>query len=260
MERFAAWVLDEVPYLTAAGLFFVENLLIFLGAIVCGELLVRRYRSRRIASPPPPLERLELAYAASTVVLNTVITLAGLWLYRLGVIRFRHDMGFGALVDVVVILLVMDVAMYVLHRIAHIEPLFRWIHAPHHRYDRPRPLTLFVLSPPEALAFGSLWLVVLMVYPASWLGMSIYLALNVVFGTVGHLGVEPFGRGWGRTPVVREVATSTFHAQHHLEQSSNYGFYTVLWDRLFGTLSPRYERDLGVPPAFVASEAEGVKE
>ena len=33
----------------------------------------------------------------------------------------------------------------------------------------------------------------------------------------------------------------SFHAQHHAEPTHNFGFYTLLWDRLFGTLHPEYE-------------------
>lgn len=250
MERLAAladWFLDELPYGPASALLLVENLLLFAGALGGGALLVRWFRHRPVSPPPPPIGRAEIAWAASTVALNTAVTIAGLWLYRRGVIRFRKDLGLRALLDAPLLLAIMDVAMYALHRLAHVPPLYRLLHRPHHRYDRPRPLTLFVLSPPEALAFGGLWLVVITLYSASWLGMSIYLAINVVFGVIGHLGVEPLGRGWVRTPVAREIATSTFHAQHHLDPRSNFGFYTVVWDRLLGTLSPRYEPGFGQP-------------
>jgi len=98
----------------------------------------------------------------------------------------------------------------------------------HHAYDRPRPLTLFVLNPAENLAYGVLWLAVVSVYPASWLGMSVYLVLNVLFGTIGHLGVEPFPDRWGKVPVLRDVAGSTFHARHHQDLGCNFGFYTLL--------------------------------
>lgn len=249
LQSLARWILDELPYLPATALLLVENLLIFAGALAGGALLVHWFRRRPVTPPPPPIEAREIAYVASTITLNTLVTVAGLWLYRAGVVRFRHDVGLRALLDVPILLLVMDAAMYFLHRLAHVPLLYRLLHAPHHRYDRPRPLTLFVLSPPEALAFGGLWLVVITVYSTSWLGMSIYLALNVVFGVVGHLGVEPLGRAWVRTPIAREIATSTFHAHHHLQPHANFGFYTVLWDRLFGTLSPRYAPDFGQPPS-----------
>ncbi|HEX2574584.1 MAG TPA: sterol desaturase family protein [Polyangia bacterium] len=258
MQALVTYVLDRMPYGSAAALFLGENLTIFALALLGGAVLARGFAGRRVCALPPPLEAREIGMAAMTVLLNTAVTLAGLWLYRRGLVRFRGDLGWRALADVVVLLVVMDAAMYGLHRLAHVEPLFRWLHAPHHRYDRPRPLTLFVLSPPEALAFGGLWLVVLMLYPCSWLGMSIYLGLNVAFGVVGHLGVEPGPRGLVRVPLARSLATSTFHAQHHADRDHNFGFYTLVWDRLFGTLAPDYARDFERAAGASPPGSEGV--
>jgi Delta7-sterol 5-desaturase len=130
------------------------------------------------------------------------------------------------------------------------------MHRLHHDYDRPRPLTLFILNPVENLSFGMLWLAVISVYQPSWLGMSIYLTLNVLFGTIGHLGVEPFPAWWGRTPVLRWLAGGTFHARHHQDMATNFGFYTLVWDRLFGTLRADYWQTMGELPPWVAERSE----
>jgi sterol desaturase/sphingolipid hydroxylase (fatty acid hydroxylase superfamily) len=105
-----------------------------------------------------------------------------------------------------------------------------------------------VLHPLETLGFGSLWLLVLLAWHWSWLGMCIYFTLNLGAGTLGHLGVEPLPRWWSQVPVLRELGTSTFHAQHHQDPGHNFGFYTLIWDRLFGTLFPDYDARFG---AFV---------
>lgn len=237
MEALVHEIFDGMPLALRALVLLVENLVIFAGALAAGAWLVKRYAHRRVVPAPPPLRREEVVYAAITVLLNTAVTLVGLELWERGHIRFRDDMGAGAIFDVIVLFLVMDAAMYALHRVAHFPPLYALIHRPHHRYEHPRPLTLFVLSPQETIAFGGLWLAVILAYDASWLGMSVYLALNAVFGTLGHLGVEPFPDAWARIPVVRHLATSSFHAQHHVSPGTNYGFYTTVWDRLFGTLA-----------------------
>jgi lathosterol oxidase len=234
--------LAALPPLLAAALFLLLNLFIFGAALLAGSLLVQRFSHRRLTPPPPPVERRELLLAASTVGLNTLITFVGWLLWRADVIEFRTDTGLRALLDVPVLLLAMDLAMYVLHRVAHHPSLFARLHAPHHRSVHARPLTLFVLAPLENLGFGALWLAVVAVYPASWLGMSAYLVLNVAFGVLGHLGVEPAPDGWVRLPVLGALTTTTFHAQHHLTPGHNFGFYTLLWDRL-------YEADFARPQA-----------
>jgi sterol desaturase/sphingolipid hydroxylase (fatty acid hydroxylase superfamily) len=231
--------------------FLFENLIILALVILLGSWVISRFRSRRVALAPEPLSPTEVTVALANVLLNTVTTLVGLWLWRNGVIHFRADVGLFALADVLILLLVMDLLMYWLHRMAHTRVLYSLLHKFHHQYERPRPLTLFALSPVENLAFGGLWLAVISIYDASWLGMSIYLMLNVFFGAVGHLGVEPFPQGWVSQPMLRNFAGGSFHAQHHQDMKHNFGFYTLFWDRLLGTLRPDYERNYGHVPSWI---------
>lgn len=253
LEQIIVW-LQTAPLGYAVLVLLIENVLVLLLAIGLGEWLVQHFADRRVALVAPSLQMRELLTAASSVLSNTLITVVGLFLWRSGVIRFRTDVGVWAALDVLILLLMMDFAMYLLHRLAHHPLLYSWLHRFHHEFDRPRPLTLFILSPLENLAFGGLWLAVISFYNASWLGMSIYLTLNVLFGTIGHLGVEPFPRWWGRAPVLRYVGGSTFHARHHQDLTTHFGFYTLIWDRLFGTLRPDYFDSIGTLPAWVSEE------
>lgn len=241
--------LRSMDIYSAAALFLAENVLIFILAVIAGHWLLRVFRHKPVSTPPDALQPIEIVLTAITILLNTAITLFGWWMWTEDIIHFRSDIGIRAWADVVILLLVMDLAMYFLHRIAHVRGIYQILHSTHHRYDRPRPLTLFVLNPFEALSFGSLWLVVVAVYDASWLGISVYLTLNVLFGVMGHLGVEPFPDSWKRIPLLNYISTSTFHAQHHHDKAYNFGFYTLLWDKIFGTLSPRYVEDFGRLPA-----------
>lgn len=42
-------------------------------------------------------------------------------------------------------------------------------------------------------------------------------------------------------PLIGLLGASTFLAEHHEDPGFNFGFYTLLWDKLFGTLDPEYE-------------------
>lgn len=228
LEQAALWVL-------------LENTLIFFVTLIIGHIAVKAFKAHAITEPPPPISWLEILLAASCVVLNSLITWIGVILWRAGVVQLRPVGSLlNLLIDFVVLFFAMDFAMYVFHRAAHLPILYQIIHDTHHRFENPRPLTLFVLNPFETLGFGALWLVVISIYQSSFLGMMLYLTLNVAFGLMGHLGVEPFPRRWLDLPIIRYISTSTFHAEHHQDRHHNYGFYTVIWDRLFGTLSPEY--------------------
>lgn len=233
----------------AALLSLLVNVVVFAVTLALGELVVRAWRGRPVALPPPPLSRAEITLSATCVVLNSLVMLVGWALFRAGVLAVDGDPHLGRwLLDAALILVVMDLAMYLTHRLAHHPLTFSFVHGIHHRYDAPRPLTLFVLHPLEVLGFGSLWIVILCLHPFSLGGMLLYLTLNTTFGALGHVGVEPFPRGWVRWPVLRAIGTSTFHARHHQSPTSNYGFYTLVWDRLFGTYDATYPHQFAEPP------------
>lgn len=237
--------LQTASWLSVSLFFLLENLVIFGLVIIVGNWMVDRYSFRPVAAPPEPVTRSEIVVALANVLLNTIVTIVGWQLWLHGIIRFRTDVGVWAAIDVLALLLIMDLLMYGLHRLAHTRFLYPLVHQFHHRYERVRPMTLFALNPIENLGFGLLWLAVISVYPASWVGMSTYLMLNVAFGAIGHLGVEPVSNGWERKPVLNYIAGSSFHAQHHQDIEHNYGFYTLVWDRIFGTLRPDYRRSYG---------------
>jgi sterol desaturase/sphingolipid hydroxylase (fatty acid hydroxylase superfamily) len=223
----------------------VENIILFVLSLAFGHALLTIFNRHRVVEKPEPVEWQEWAWAGSCVLLNAVVTIAGWILWKRGIILIVRGGGWRVLLDVMVLTLAMDFFMYVFHRAAHLPWIYPWVHRTHHRYDKPRPLNLFVLNPFEVLGFGALWLAVITVYHSTWDGMVIYLALNLLFGTVGHLGVEPLPRAWARLPVLRHIGTSTFHARHHEDGKVNFGFYTDLWDRLFRSLHARYERTFG---------------
>ncbi len=236
--------LRTMPLPTAALWIVLENTAIFVASIILGHLLVRAFRAHPIAEAPTPIVTEEILLTLSTILLNSLITLIGLILWRANVIQIAYTVSIPrAILDTLVLFFAMDFLMYLFHRVAHIPPLFRLLHATHHKYENPRPLTLFVLNPIECLGFGALWLVVITVYPASMAAILIYLTLNVASGLMGHLGVEPFPALWTRLPGIALVSTSTFHAEHHADSVHNFGFYTLIWDRLFGTISPDYTAD-----------------
>jgi Delta7-sterol 5-desaturase len=236
-------VLDWLRALTPAqalALCAAQNLGVFLAALAFGALCLRQ--------APGRATRRELQLAAATVAVNTLITCAGWALWRDGHLQVRHAGVARSLLDALTLLLLMDACMYVLHRAAHLPFFYRRVHHLHHVYEAPSPLTLFVMHPLESLGFGLLWLGLLWVHSATWLGMTLYLTLNVAFGVVGHLGREPLPLP---RPLQRWLGTAGFHGLHHRSPHHNYGFYTQLWDRLLHTAGaePATPRALRAVPA-----------
>jgi len=209
----------------------------FVLALAFGHLVILLCGRRYVYAAPAPLTRAEVALAASCVAVNLGINVLGWIGWKAGAIRIRSESGGWALLDFAVLFLVMDLLMYFLHRVAHHRWLYPWLHATHHKYLDPRPLTLFVMNPLETMAFGLLWLSILLVYSPTWQGMTAFLIVNLLSGMLGHVGVNPFPRSWARIPVLGLISTSVFHNEHHKDRERNLGFYTVVWDRLFGTMA-----------------------
>lgn len=207
------------------------------------------FHQRRLFDRWEVLQPAELAAVLGSIVLNALVSVAGWWAWTLDWILLRPSGFWSTALDCVVMVLCMDLGMYVFHRLAHQPWLFPLFHRFHHRHEATHPLSLFVLHPAEVLGFGGLMILFLMLYPMTGAGLVAFLTLNLAFGTLGHSGVEPFPRRFGRTPLLRQVGTSTFHAGHHEHPKSNFGFYTLLWDRLFGTLHPEYPQRFTGSPA-----------
>ena len=71
-------------------------------------------------------------------------------------------------------------------------------------------MTLFALNPFENLGFGLLWLAVISVYPASWLGMvpalrraRVSLAGRNLLTVTDYSGLDPEVSNFGNQPIAR---------------------------------------------------------
>ena len=225
----------------ASTFFIVANFGIFAGSAAICWTLGRLFRSRRIFDRWEPLRPIEFLAAIGSVFFNAGISVVGWWLWKGDHITLNTSGSRSAILDCIVMLLFMDLGMYVLHRLVHHRWIFPLFHRFHHRHETTNPISLFVLHPFEVIGFGLLMIVFLSLYQMSVGGLVGYLTLNVLWGTLGHSGVEPFP-GWIRLiPGINLLGTSTFHAEHHEHPRYNFGFYTLFWDKIFGTLDPDYD-------------------
>ncbi|QJB34063.1 sterol desaturase family protein [Chitinophaga oryzae] len=222
--------LNDTPDWQLWLFFLIENALIVLGVLAWGNRLLQRPR-REMFRYTSHQWRLCIV----TFLLNTLVTIAGYQLWKHGYIRIHETLSWRVLTDALALFLVMDLLMYLFHYLIHQTFLYRLLHRLHHEATDPVPIDLFVLHPLETLSFGALWLLVLLPFNMNLYGILIYLTINVVFGMTGHLGMEPLPENMRQWPVLKYLGTSTFHHGHHRQEHFNYGFYTSIWDRLFGT-------------------------
>lgn len=243
MQRIFEWC-NQQSFVSWCGLSLIGNLLAAAVSILACWCFARVLAPRRIFSSPQPLTSTDFMLTIGTIFFNSVVVVVGWVLWQQGWIIIHHGSWLWAVADTVLLIVVMDFAMYALHRLAHHPFIFRIVHSTHHVHESTNPLSLFVLNPFEVLGFGFLLITVLMLYSFSGTAVIAYFAFNLIFGTVGHLGVEPLPTWLRRRAPFRYMGTSTFHGLHHAERTYNFGFYTTIWDRLFHTLDPAYDSRL----------------
>jgi lathosterol oxidase len=223
--------LTQLSFIKLFLLFFAENIIVFALALLFGQLIFKLYKQQ---IKPNTLKDWNLSLLTNLV--NTLVTLAGFYLFKFGFIKFNSGLTPLIVIDFIILFFAMDLLMYIFHYCIHHSFLYRYIHNLHHEALKPKPIDLFVLHPIETLGFGTLWLILLIIYPFNWIAILVYLLLNVIFGIVGHLGFEPIKLNTLKNNLLfKYIGVSSFHHTHHENVNYNFGFYTNIWDRIFKT-------------------------
>lgn len=153
-----------------------------------------------------------------------------------------------------------DLYAYGTHWLLHRPALFRLAHRVHHRSVRPNPVTTYSSHPVEALMTGSFLVLFMLCVPLHLTSVFVMSGFAVTNSLLAHVGYDPFPSWWHRSRMTRWYVTPRYHDAHHATGVGNLGFYTTVWDRVFGTMRPEFDvaSDAGVafarPPHGSAQE------
>lgn len=139
-------------------------------------------------------------------------------------------------------LLIHDAYFYAMHRLMHHPKLFRLVHKVHHESTNPSPWTAYSFHPLEAVIEAGIIPVIAFTLPVYQSSLGLFLLFQFFYNVYGHLGFELFPKNFQHNWFGRWVSTGTAHNQHHEHFHGNYGLYTLIWDRIFGTLREDYEK------------------
>jgi sterol desaturase/sphingolipid hydroxylase (fatty acid hydroxylase superfamily) len=168
----------------------------------------------------------------SGVPIWTAYEVGLLWAYANGIghwISFAdHPIYLGALALVAPIY--HEAHFFLIHRLIHWPPLYRWVHSVHHNSVNPSPWSSLSMHPVEHLLYFSSALLHLII-PSNPI-LAIYQLHYAGFGAVvGHIGFE-------KIEVGERLAFDSHayaHYLHHKYFEVNYGDGLVPLDKLFGT-------------------------
>lgn len=190
--------------------------------------------------------RLEALVAVVTLAISgTVLGFITKWLTAHGWIGFNHAPAawWQVAFEYSLYFFLFDTYFYWLHRWMHDEPFYSLVHKLHHKSTSPNLLTTLSVNPLESLINGGfvpLFLTVFTIHDAT---AALILPTNIIMGLYVHAGYEFFPRWWNKSWATKWFITTTFHDQHHQYFRFNFGGYTTIWDRICGTMRPKFEAD-----------------
>ena len=122
------------------------------------------------------------------------------------------------------------VHFYVNHRLLHVDPIYQWAHALHHRNVNTGPWTGISMHPLEHLLYLSLPFVFLVI-PGSPFIATFCLVYLTISPSPSHSGFDRFKIGDGASLHGGDY----FHNLHHRYFEVNYGMLLLPLDKWFGT-------------------------
>jgi sterol desaturase/sphingolipid hydroxylase (fatty acid hydroxylase superfamily) len=210
----------------------LSNIFLCLFSIALFQFIEKTCPKQQLQKENHPVTGSDFYLCLLTVICNSFVMLLGAFLWKINWISLNQDpSGASVFLEAITLILLMDLLMYFFHYAAHQPFIYKKLHARHHEHVSTNFLSLFVLHPFETIGFGFMILALLMGYDFSIQSISLYLIINLIWGTIGHLNREFFPASFDRF----FVGTTRFHNQHHLVENKNFGFYTSVWDRVFGT-------------------------
>ncbi len=233
--------------MTGTNLIYLWLFLLIATSIFTG-VITGFFRARKIQSKGFEWQtfRREIFFATINLVVTTLV-LGALTakLQSLGWISFHHGQTswWRVGVEYAAYFFFFDTYFYWVHRLIHIEPMYRWIHKLHHLTLTPNVLTPLSMSPIEALLEGlvvPIFVTLLSIHDAT---MALITPTAIIMGVYVHSGHEFMPRWWNKSWATKWFITATFHDQHHRYFVGNFGGYTTIWDRICGTMRARFEAD-----------------
>ncbi|MEM6761305.1 MAG: sterol desaturase family protein [Pseudomonadota bacterium] len=131
-----------------------------------------------------------------------------------------------------------DTWFYWVHRLGHTGPFKKW-HYLHHQSVAPTVWSNYSDTFFDAFTQQSFFLFMPLIVPFP---PQIFIAHRVFDhfnGMIGHSGFEFAAGKSSRTPW--PLASVTFHDMHHSTYNYNYANHFSFWDRIMGTIHPKYD-------------------
>lgn len=237
-------ILEHLPLVTfQIGIRYV---LMAGGAfLLCYVIFKNRMAARKIQPKFPTISdfRRDIFYSALSILIFAATSIWTFFVIHPWTNLYDNISDFGwayYFFTYVWIFFLHDAYFYFAHRAMHHPKIFKWVHLTHHKSNNPSPWTAYAFHPIEALVEAGIVTVAAFLLPMHRSAIIIYMLFQIGYNVYGHLGYEIYPQNFHKHWLGRWVNTSVAHNMHHKFSVKNYGLWTLIWDRWFGTLHEKY--------------------
>lgn len=241
-------VIDSVVRNLAAESFFYGQfaLAIILGLTI--DLIRRRDLGGRYWSKSVRLDGLYGLLELAHVVQFAIILPTGLVITR-GLQAWAPWLEVEALSDLpawaqlIILFVVTDFCVYWWHRLQHESKIVWQFHKTHHSQVHLNVMTTF-----RATVIDRIVALAILAVPAAMMKVDAAMPVAIAAVLQFHQLIIHSDSGWTFGPLGRVIVSPSFHEVHHSSLNPhldrNYGGVLAVWDHLFGTWTPRGDKEL----------------
>ena len=134
-----------------------------------------------------------------------------------------------------IMFIIYDLYFYITHRIMHHKKLFNLFHITHHKSKVTSPLTALSMDVLEAIINQGALVLLFFLFPIHTSHVYIWVLVTISYTIYLHSKIQLFSNKFLETKVGKLINTTKTHSEHHLKFKGNYGYYTLIWDKIFKT-------------------------
>ena len=177
----------------------------------------------------------------SNILVIGVISPILIILTEMGISKIYYDINeypiIWHVISLIIMLVISDIYVFFCHSILHSRFMFKNFHKTHHQSTKVNVFSGHSLDFIESLLYNLILVVFVVVLPSHIVVYLLFIFITNLYNYYIHSGYEILPV---KSKFLKYFCTATHHNIHHIKHYQNRGFYTNIWDRLFGF----YKKDL----------------
>ncbi|MEM7243632.1 MAG: sterol desaturase family protein [Pseudomonadota bacterium] len=236
----SVWLVGVSGFVIMLALTYVVLMVLYFSMGIALELISARHPERRIQHRAASNKQTDIRQSILSLFSISAYVAGGLWLQLSGYTLFNiwELSWWSIIVGLLVSVVIYDAWFYWFHRLMHTKLFYRF-HAQHHVSVAPTAWSNNNDNLVGTFFEQSYFLVAPILMPFPPVVFVLHKVWDQVTGMIGHAGHEFFASPSARAPW--PGVCTTYHDQHHSYFHFNFANTFTIWDRLCGTLHPRYE-------------------